>query len=336
MKPRARTLLPAAGLIALAVVAAQALRPSPPLPLSLAEAPASDRLTAPELDLGQAVLAGVVVDDLGLPVSGATLVTERAGRPIWTESDERGRFELRELDPGPVQLSIVHDDFGALERIALAGGGPVELGLGARLVPPPTVALTPRAPLAGRVLLRTAGNLEGFELAFLPVAPADRVGSGIPRRIGLDATGEFRLEALHEGEYEVALLPPWARGGTWPDLLRGWEAPAVRWTHVAATPEGEPRTLELVCVAGEIAGRVLSPDGERALGGAMITAVPALDEGASPAPARILPPVRSDAQGQFRIPMLPPGPYTVTLIAGSDRRQAEVRVPEAGSVDPGL
>lgn len=336
MRASARTLLPAAGLVALAIVAAQALRPSPPLPFSLAEAPPGEPLTAPELELGQAVLAGVVVDDLGLPVADATIVAERKGRPIWTESDERGRFELRELDPGPVRLSIVHDDFGALERVALAGGSPIELALGARLVSPPAFALGPRAPLTGRVLLRTAGSLEGFELAFLPVAPADRIGSGVPRRVGLDASGDFHLEALHEGEYELALLPPWARGGTWPDLLRGWESPALRYAHAAPSPPVEPRTLELVCVAGEIAGRVLSPDGERALGGAMIAAVPALGEGGVHVPARILPPVRSNAQGQYLIPMLPPGRYTVTLVAGSDRRQAEVSVPEAGSVDPGF
>ena len=94
--------------------------------------------------------------------------------------------------------------------------------------------------------------------------------------------------------------------------------------------------LELEAISGEIAGRVQSADGRTPLQGGMVTVVPAAEEADGSADSRRFPAVRTDEQGIFRVPVVPPGRYLVEIVAGADRRRAVVEVPENGSADPEL
>lgn len=333
-RPRLRTLLPLVGLVGLVVVAGLALRPRPPLAGSLPAAPPDDASVGPRLELGAETLAGVLTDELGLPVPRATLVAQRAGRPIWSETDERGRFSLEGLDAGPVRLAIVHDEFGALELETRAGQGPVLLRIGPRLSPPPELEPIATAEFDGLVRLRGRRSLEGFELFLDPFAPAHEPGAGLPRRVRLAADGKFSIPDLPHGTYEVRLLPPWARGGRWPNLLEPLDAEPLRWVHPPPGLDGA--SIELETAAGEVAGRVLTGDGTRPLAGAMITVQPVGDDDTPRTPDRRVPAARSDAEGLFSVPDLPPGRYRVELVAGGERRARVVSVPEQGSVDPEL
>lgn len=333
-RPRLRTLVPLIGLVGLVLVAALALRSRPPLAKTYPTAPPEDAHVGPDLELGVETLAGVLTDELGMPVAGATLVTQRAGRALWCETDERGRFSLEGLDPGPVELAIVHDEFGALELDTRAGQGPVLLRIGPRLTAPPELEPIATADFDGHVRLRGTRSLAGFELALDPVAAADEPGAGLPRRVRLTADGTFAIPALPHGTYEVRLLPPWARGGSWPNLLAPLDAEPLRWDHPPPGLDGA--SLELDSLAGEVAGRVFSADDDRPLAGAMITVQPVGDDETPHTPDRRIPSTRTNAEGLFRVLDLPPGRYRVELVAGGDRRAKVVRVPEQGPVDPEL
>ena len=334
MRPSARTLLPLAGLVGLGTIVGLALRRAPAIETRFGGLPPPGDVRAAEPDVGLATLRGTLVDHLGQPVVGAALVVERAGRPIWTFSDARGRFELAELDPGATSVAVTHEAFGARTVPALAGDEPVVLELGEPLPGAPELRRPPAHDLDGRVGGGPPGSFEGFELALLPLAPPERPGGGVPRRADLDGDGRFAVDALTAGEYELLLLPPWARGGTWPDLLSPLDHPPLRYSH---PPEDDPeRELELDLIAGEIAGRVLEADGRAPLEGGMITVLPVLGRDGGDAESRRLPPTRTDRDGTFRVPWLAPGRYAVELVAGGDRRRAVVVVPQGGTVDPEL
>ena len=216
----------------------------------------------------------------------------------------------------------------------LAGPTSVELNLGERLPEPPSIPVLPVLDLEGTASVRGTEDLTGYEVALLPTAPAQRRDGGLPRRVSVDADGSFRVQNLLQAEYAVLLLPPWAQGGSWPDLLSGRDHPPLRYTHPPADP-GAPTVLELVAQAGEVAGLAHDRDDGRVLQGAMIVAIPLGSDGESPDQRRF-PAVQSDATGAFRLRHLPPGRYLVRLAAGADRREVEVVVPAQGAVDPGF
>ncbi|HEY1379398.1 MAG TPA: carboxypeptidase regulatory-like domain-containing protein, partial [Gemmataceae bacterium] len=80
--------------------------------------PGADEVKLPDVKLMSRAqtLRGVVVDPQGKPVAGLTvsarlgngqsLSRPQTGPPPWTETDERGRFELRQLPDQPLELMI--------------------------------------------------------------------------------------------------------------------------------------------------------------------------------------------------------------------------------------
>lgn len=357
--------IPILSLVGLAVLAALALRSDRPYRLELEELQDAATLPQPVIRVGDATLEGTVVGPRGDPVPGATLMVVSDNRPLWTETDGAGRFRLTELEAGAVRVAINHVEHRAAVLETVAGEGPVTLRLPERLPDPPELPSTPRADLLGRARVRDGDDLSGYEVALLPSAPADRPGSGVPRRALLDARGSFWFPGLEAGEYRVLLLPPEAQGGTWPDLLTGLD----ELPRSLRLPPENGAQLDLQAVAGEIAGQVLVGASGSPVVGAMIQVfsepapwswwydaireggvVGAIgtelfdalrgDVGGGSAGGvdepRSFPAVRTGTDGGFSIRHLPPGRYRVVLTAGENQREVEVTVPPRSAVDPGF
>ena len=331
---RLQNLVPLTGLTALAVVVGLALRPLAPLEVNLAVPPPDPVLAGPSQTFGTETLVGVVRDPQGVPLEGVTVVTQRDGQPIWAETDESGRFTLKGLDAGEGELGLIHDSYGASVLTIEAGSGPVELQLDAPLEPILARSQIEVADLEGQVTAGGEVSLTGFELALAPVGSPDQPGIGVPARVQIQPDGSFLVPELNHGLYEVRVVPPWASGRNWPDLLTPLGSEALRWLHPPALGAGG--VLELSLVAGEVTGQAHSGETGGALAGAVVTVEPiGPDDGLNTANL-LVPATRTDEEGSFRIPDLPPGRYRVRLVAGPEEREVEVQVPQGGRVDPGL
>lgn len=325
--------IPILSLVGLAVLTVMGMRAEPD-PLLLAGMPDHEDLVRPEIPTGDSVLAGHVIDHEGTPVADAALFVAQEGRPLWALTDAAGTFILRDLYAGPVVVAINHHDHEQILIETVAGPDSVELTLGRRLPEPPSIPILYAQDLNGTVTVRGTEDLTGYEVALLPTAAANRREGGLPRRVPVEADRSFLVKDLLQAEYEVLLLPPWANGGSWPDLLSGLNDPAQRYTHPPLDPSA-PSTLDLVAQAGEIAGFAHHTDDGQPLAGAMIVAIPVAIDPEVPDQRRF-PAVQSDATGAFRVRHLPPGRYLVRLAAGAVRREVEVLVPAQGAVDPGF
>lgn len=335
--------IPFAALVVLAVLVVLALAGSPPPVASFAEPPDVAPLAPPDLRLGTATLAGVVVDGAGRPIADAGLLVVDAGRLAWTWTDIEGRFVLTEVPATTLDVALVARGFEPARVSANPGPTPARLVMGRRIDTAPDLPSLAALDVAGRVAFTSLESAEaGYELAFLPVLGLERIDSGLPRRTRVEADGSYRIAGLAPGEYEVHLLPPEARGGVWPNLLVGADAAAPRHEQPApggGVTEGEhdPVRLDLRSRAGCLAGRL--SDRRRAggaswLGGAVVRVEP-LDVDGRHDPVRVLWTV-SDAEGGWTVRHLPAGRYRVSLAAGAERRERNVVVRERARVDPDL
>jgi hypothetical protein len=244
-----------------------------------------------------------------------------------------GRFALARLAPGRYTVLLVHASAPprtlALELPHAAVNGDAADGdVRWELAPPlPPLDVLPelaRGALEGRIVVPAAlaqglVDLAGFEVVLAPTEDTPPLAGAALQRTPTDATGRFALERVVAAAYAVEVLPPWARGGSWPVLARGT-------ARVAA--DGRV-TLELALEVGGLAGELAEANG-RPLVGAVISvaALDALDAVGEP---QLWPPATSDDAGRYRVALLPPGRYRVHLRAGAAATDTEVRV-EAGAV----
>jgi hypothetical protein len=265
-----------------------------------------------ELPARKRILEGLVVTSGERPVADA-LVWLRAGdEPAWGFTDASGHFRIGPLPPGPWQASIVARGYVPERQEIADQDGPRTIVIGAPLPPPPRIAPLERGDLAGRIVAPLGGELAGHAILLTPVLPLETIGGPVPRVAECDGEGRFVFDALIRGEYEVAVLPPWARGGSWPDLLRGLDAPPRRTRYDAGSGE-----LELALESGEIEGRLLASDGEP-LEGALVLLSPKGDL------SRPWPPISTGADGTFVARDLPPGNYAIQVRAGAASAQVQV------------
>ncbi|MDA1263903.1 MAG: carboxypeptidase-like regulatory domain-containing protein [Planctomycetota bacterium] len=316
-----------AGLITLAVVLGLASRDTPPLQASFGRAPEETELAVPDLGTGDTLFEGRLLGPDDRSVGGATVHVVQRGRPIWAFTDGDGAFEMSDLWSGPVEVAVHAPGFQAALVPSEVGIGPVELRITDRLPDPEPFAQPGQGDVFGRVIA-PGHDLAGFEVFLLPAAAPTEQGTGVPRRTRCAADGTFALDAVTHAEYELRVLPPWAAGGSWPDLMTGLDQDPVRILHPQAAP------LEVPLAAGSIAGQAFELQGGDPLAGAMVVVLPV--PGPSAATTRRFPPVRTDDKGAYRVPWLPPGRYHVILTAGQERREGEVDVPAGGVADPGL
>lgn len=135
-----------------------------------------------------AVLSGMVVDERGEPVEGATLTVlrEDVAQPPWTaRTDEDGRFEIDTLLAGAHRVQASAEGHAAVVR----------------------AGIEPRTDL--RLVLERAGTVAGrvVDPEGLPAASASVqiAGSGLwpARQIATDERGHFALPGIPPGIYEV-------------------------------------------------------------------------------------------------------------------------------------
>lgn len=244
------------------------------------------------LALGEgSVVAGRVIDARSQEgVVGAQLV---AGGVV-AASEANGRFLLKGLPPGTVELAVSHPGHTPLAVTLELGLGQRQKGL--------ELSLVPAARVAGRVQLSDARPVVGVAVLAL--------------RYGF-AAGE----------------PPRLLSTTDEDGRFSGELPAGRWRLFAPTDSGEARSPELelavgaeraglilvVDIGGELSGRVLEPGGEPS-----VSAVVTVTELES---QRALGVRSTDASGAFSFPNLPEGVYAVAAQSrGRTARNSGLRI----------
>lgn len=309
---------PILGLIVLAAVVAWRALEAPGI--SLPPFPDPPPVTVPgfELPLGDARIAGVVRGADGRVLVDA-LVSLRAGEePLWTYTDAEGRFALSSVSPGPARITVLARRYHAREFDVLAPDEALALDLDEALAPIPELPPLDRATLDGTLTPAIAGRgVAGYEVLLRPVQTPDRFGAPVERRTRVGADRSFHFPDLILGEYRVTLLPPWAAGGTWPNL-----ADAARRAH-AHSFASAGRPLELLASAGEVHGRLVDPSGA-GIFGALVFIHPADREG------RPWPPTTTAEDGTFTVGDLPPGAHRLRVVAGEARSERGVQV-SAGS-----
>jgi len=325
--------LPIVFLVVLGLLAWIALRTDVPLNFPFIEPPARAPLPEPELELGEAVLEGRLVGgERETPLEQALVSVMDGPRLLWTFTDEEGRFRLEQMAPGECEVSVLARDYPPAVRSVVAGSGPVVLHLPARHGEPPLVRDIERSDLVGTVSVPgEASGLGGFELAFLPDREPNLPGASVPVRLRLDASGGFVARELAHGTYRVLLLPDWARGGSWPDLLAASGGEPFIVVHPRAQ-SAEP--LALPARSGVIRGVVTERhDTPGAAGvrvgfveGAMVIVQALAAERAPPASVRVWPPAMTDVTGAFEIRHLPPGRYRLIVRSGAGRIEQAVTV----------
>ena len=269
--------------------------------------PATANIPAlPPEDLGHGLVARIV-DAEGAGVADALVWLRSHDAPRWGYSDRQGRVRVTELAPGPWQALLSAPNFAprTLEVAEL----PAEqtLTLGPARPPVPVFPPMPRTNLSGKLSSPLALAFAGYEIVLVPRDPPETIGAPLPRRAASAADGSFHFDGLIEGAYRVHVLPPWAKNGSWPDLV-----------HADAAQSGGGRAFEHRAGAGELA---LLLDVARvngvlvdALGtpveGALLLLTPVNDE------MRPWPPAASGADGHFTLGDLPPGRYAIAVRAG--------------------
>jgi hypothetical protein len=309
-------------------------RPEPPdSSLFGAEMALTPELAPLVMPGGTLELRGRVHDTDGRPTSDAFLALLRAeddasqAEPLYhAYTDGEGRFELAGLEAGTFRVLLTHPSAPPKSfALVLPVAGEVSWELAAPLPPLPVLPELRRSSLAGRLGMPEAfgagapSALQGFEVVLRPRPDTPLLAGACERRATSGAAGEFALGELVVAHYEVEVLPPWARGGSWPVLARG----------ALAAEAGRAGTLELLLVVGALAGELQEADG-RPLAGALVK-VSALDARDPVGQAQLWPPAVTDPAGSYRVELLPPGRYLVHLRAGSAAHDIEVVV-QAGLV----
>ena len=271
-------------------------------------------------------LEGQVLRAAGLPAPDVkvVLVSEALGtgeaRPLpLTFTDAEGRFRLEDLLDGDYEAILFAANHPSHRTVVhIPRREPVLWTLPAPREPLPVLPDMARGPLEGRLsppvgFERRFSPVVGYEISFLPAADEDPLSGAVKRTVETDAEGMFVLPDLAEADYEVHVLPPWARGGSWPTL----EEPGLRFAHRASPDAAQSLSLRLR--SGEITGLIEGQDG-RPIEGALVSLHP------SEHPDRVWPLATTDTNGYFRIRDLPPQSYLVEVRAGGDRVQRAVTV----------
>lgn len=274
--------------------------------------PPSIALPAPDLSRPVGELAGTLLDPTGSPIAEALVTVAFDDELAWTYSDPRGRFALPHVPTGSLQLEVVARKFRT-ELFAVSSPAlELKLVMDEPVAAPPELPALERVDLRGRVAASIGRRgLLGYEVLLLPANALHEFGQPVPVRALVGADRGFHFPGLLYGEYRVVILPPWATGGSWPNLC----APEDRsYLHGPATAE-----LELRMAAGEVQARVIDEDGDPIHGAVALL---------SPlgAPQHPWPAESTNADGVLLVSDLAPGRYHLELRAGEGRCSEEVEV----------
>lgn len=276
-------------------------KPQTPIPLVPPEATVFEKLEPPPHGHK---LAGLVTKPAGDKKLDGTLVWLRSGdEGSFAYTDALGAFRFDDLGAGPWPARIVALGYEPLEVELQDTGAAQTIALTNSYGPPPVLAAIERAPLAGHVVVPESLDAGPFEVVLLPDHP-ERIDAALPRRCECDAKGAFRIDDLIVAHYALRVLPAWARGGSWPDLLAGvTPGGAHEFTHAKGAGE-----LVLQLALGTIEG-TLREEQDVAVEGALLEL--------SAEGGRVWSPQASDANGGFAFRALPPGNYELRAHAGA-------------------
>ncbi|MFT5050313.1 MAG: hypothetical protein ACI8QZ_001714 [Chlamydiales bacterium] len=324
---RVLTWIPIVALLLLLGMAWVAFRSERPFTFEFDEPPAANTLADPlvvGIALGEETLSGTVLTEAGRPVREALVKLQRGVRLLFAYSDAEGHFRIPGVDPGEHALTVVARGHLPVVFQALAGETPVKLRLGAPIANPPAVPASEQTDLHLTLQsLTDDGDTSRLELVLEPLDDDILASPTFPRLSPFATDGACTVPGLAHGRYRALVIPHWAHGGTWPDLLTDLDGPG----RVIEHPADGDQDLELR--AGEIRGRITDiqthvSQGVEFIGGALIIVRPAT-AGTEP-DARIWPPAQTDEQGTFLVRDLPPGRYLVTVHVGDRRIEREVTV----------
>ncbi|MBK7642234.1 MAG: carboxypeptidase regulatory-like domain-containing protein [Planctomycetes bacterium] len=248
-------------------------------------------------------LAGRVSAPSGEALDRALVWVRSGDEGSFTRTDAQGAFGFDDLGPGPWPAKIVALGFEPLDLTLEDTGKLTQIALAKAYGPPPTLARVEHEPLAGQLELPAGFDASDCEVVLEPEAPTS-IDSALPRRARCDAQGAFHFDDLIAAKYLVRVLPAWARGGSWPDLVAGVAGKA---SHEFTHAKGAQLAVQLEL--GSIQGTLAEASGAP-VEGALAELALASD------PGRIWIPQSTDAQGHFRLHPLPHGAYVLTLRAG--------------------
>lgn len=244
-------------------------------------------------------------------------------RPLaWTITDVDGNFRLDGLAAGEyraILMQVGHEH--ANLALTVPAQAPVEWSLGEPLEPVPELPELSRSPLPGIVRSDGSISLADYEVVLRPAPGTDPLSGALVRRSAVDGEGRFAFEGLVHGDYSADLLPPWARGGSWPSLR------SLSFNH-PSTPAGSAE-LELTFHPALIVGR-LRDASDRAVEGALVQLWSVADE------HRLWPSVETDRDGAFRLEGLPAGSFVVRVRAGAAAIERIVDLAEGEEVELAL
>jgi hypothetical protein len=269
-------------------------------------------------------LAGLVTTHDGRPAADAWVVLERpepferGPAPVRGEyTDANGAFRFAALAAGAYRVVLQHASCPPRTfTTEVPAAGEVRWALAEPLPPIEAMPSLVRGALAGRVSL-PAGlaprDFSGYEVVLAPVAETHPLSGAAVRRARCAADGSFALPDLVQADYDARVLPPWASGGSWPELAH------ARCAHRSAETE-----LALELRVGSLAGRLVEPP-DRPLVGAVvrITSLTAKDVLGKP---QLWPPIVTDGTGHFKTDPLPTGRYLLHARAGDGIQDLEVEV----------
>lgn len=311
------TWLPYAGLLLLA--SALVVRGCRTEGLDLPDFPVPPVVQLPSeiLTVGTERIAGRVLGVDGEPLPESLVLIDLDGELAWDYCDTQGRFAIERLPASTLRMTVLAREYEASEYFVAAPEEDLLLELRKPLPPTPVLAEIAESPLEGEVTAAMSGRgWADYEVQFVPVDPPQTLGTPVPVATRLGADRRFAFESLIHGEYEVRILPPWAAGGSWPNLA---DPATSRFVHGPAKKRAEIRVR-----TGELAGRLLDTGGEF-VEGAFVRVSPGGNRG------RPWKPELSDTEGAFVVRDLPPGTYELRIDAGEAHYAERIEVFEGTS-----
>jgi hypothetical protein len=293
---------------------------------------------------GTGVIKGHVVDaTTGTPLRRATVrtfVPDRGGNQPSTNTDDEGRYELRDLPPGKYTVSAnkvgySSASFGQTRPRGL--GIPIEL-VDKQVVDKAVIKLTRGGVIVGRVMDDVGEPAVGMSIQAMQY----RYGSGgrtlsatgMGGLIRTDDLGAFRLYGLEPGQYYVAARPNDMMSG--PQPIGGTVGPTTTYfptspdpstaqrVTVAAGRETGPIVITLVSTKlSRVRGRAIMSDG-RPFAGSFVNVTVTDGNGTSGRSGSMVLP-----DGSFELTGLAPGTYHLSVRPQNARPDDDVEVARA-------
>ncbi|MFT4538504.1 MAG: hypothetical protein ACI835_000939 [Planctomycetota bacterium] len=259
-------------------------------------------------------LTGQLVDEQGLPLEAA-LVCLASGEPVlFDHTDAAGRFQIFEgvgtgEMPAQIKIDVLAEGFRP-ESFEFATGQEVVVRMSERWDPAPELGMPESSTAEFRLQGGAAAGYKGCELLLLPTRAIEGPEDPSPttlRRALVDESGRIQIERVIAGRYHLLLLPRWAAGGSWPNLLCSLDGPAPELSFPLAGEE----VIQVAAVDGHASLNMTDGALHLAVEGA--TVLLSAEVGGQ---RRHWPLVQSDARGSIRLADLPPGTYALKIQAG--------------------